>query len=431
MDHEVIYDRNLTGSYMKIATEERNGFDEKILLKEKKKGLLPMEISFYNGKPWYWYNISGKQSLDTYCRLRPAGMDLVRRIMHSVFDEIEIMEWNLLDPDNLVLDPEYVFVSNMTGEIIFTAYPGYKRRIGKQLQELMEYLLMKLDHSDPEAVRAAYAIYEKTLDEAYSLADIRELLLRDKESCRGESLREDVSAGSDAVEENRGFSAVWPGHFQGNGNSVEKYCAEENKKGLYKNKTERENNISALKINEKHKITNKIRESIEEKLHEWGVCAVFAGVAAVFSGKRERSVKKGKREKKVKADQGDELVIYPDHLPKEPVPEIHPTVCLNSYMQGARGMLQYEGGDHLDNIDLTKGPEVRIGHSSQVDARIERETVSQFHARVVCREGEYFLEDLNSTNGTYVNEEPLVYKEIRKLQTNDIVRFADVRFRFL
>ena len=42
----------------------------------------------------------------------------------------------------------------------------------------------------------------------------------------------------------------------------------------------------------------------------------------------------------------------------------------------------------------------------------------------------YYIEDLNSTNGTFVNDEPLAYKERRKLNSNDMIRFADVRYRF-
>ena len=43
---------------------------------------------------------------------------------------------------------------------------------------------------------------------------------------------------------------------------------------------------------------------------------------------------------------------------------------------------------------------------------------------------ELYIEDLNSTNGTFINEEPLAYKEQRKLDLNDIVQFADIRYRF-
>lgn len=43
----------------------------------------------------------------------------------------------------------------------------------------------------------------------------------------------------------------------------------------------------------------------------------------------------------------------------------------------------------------------------------------------------YFLEDLNSSNGTYVGGEPLNYKTKMSLQKNEVVLFADEKFRFI
>lgn len=73
---------------------------------------------------------------------------------------------------------------------------------------------------------------------------------------------------------------------------------------------------------------------------------------------------------------------------------------------------------------------VWIGHGPEADARIVRDTVSQIHARIDRDGDHYYIEDLNSTNGTCVNDEALVYKERRLLKINDIVQIADIRYRF-
>jgi pSer/pThr/pTyr-binding forkhead associated (FHA) protein len=62
---------------------------------------------------------------------------------------------------------------------------------------------------------------------------------------------------------------------------------------------------------------------------------------------------------------------------------------------------------------------------------IAKDTISRYHARIECENSDYYLEDLNSTNGTFVNEKQLTYKEKRKLESNDIIRFADVKYRFV
>ena len=44
-----------------------------------------------------------------------------------------------------------------------------------------------------------------------------------------------------------------------------------------------------------------------------------------------------------------------------------------------------------------------IGRQPDVAVYLDSLSVSRHHARIVCREGAYFVEDLGSSNGTYVN----------------------------
>ncbi|MGB3211123.1 MAG: FHA domain-containing protein [Desulforhopalus sp.] len=48
--------------------------------------------------------------------------------------------------------------------------------------------------------------------------------------------------------------------------------------------------------------------------------------------------------------------------------------------------------------------EITIGRNAKNDIQIDNLAVSNFHARVLYRDGQYSIEDLNSTNGTYINE---------------------------
>ena len=92
-------------------------------------------------------------------------------------------------------------------------------------------------------------------------------------------------------------------------------------------------------------------------------------------------------------------------------------------------MLLYQGAESYEDICVTKKM-TRIGYGPDADIQIQADTISQLHARI-DRDGEtYYIEDLNSTNGTFVNDEPLAYKERRKLNSNNMIRFADVRYRF-
>jgi pSer/pThr/pTyr-binding forkhead associated (FHA) protein len=61
---------------------------------------------------------------------------------------------------------------------------------------------------------------------------------------------------------------------------------------------------------------------------------------------------------------------------------------------------------------------INIGRNIKNDIHIDNLSVSKLHARIIKQKGKYFIEDLKSTNGTYLNEKK-ISKEI--LTNNDII----------
>lgn len=72
--------------------------------------------------------------------------------------------------------------------------------------------------------------------------------------------------------------------------------------------------------------------------------------------------------------------------------------------------------------------EVWIGRSSDCGAvavQISRyDNISRMHAVFLRREGEVFVRDQESTNGTYVNERRLEPRSLHRLSHGDVIRFA-------
>jgi pSer/pThr/pTyr-binding forkhead associated (FHA) protein len=71
---------------------------------------------------------------------------------------------------------------------------------------------------------------------------------------------------------------------------------------------------------------------------------------------------------------------------------------------------KYQGGEY----PLEEGREVLIGRSSDLDMVLVEEMVSRRHARIELRNGIISIEDLGSTNGTFVNGEKIVRGELRE-----------------
>jgi hypothetical protein len=71
---------------------------------------------------------------------------------------------------------------------------------------------------------------------------------------------------------------------------------------------------------------------------------------------------------------------------------------------------------------------ITIGRSPQADVQIDDPFASAAHARIFEREGNYYLEDQESTNGTYLNERRVDSRQ--RLRAEDTIRIGDTRFRY-
>ena len=65
-----------------------------------------------------------------------------------------------------------------------------------------------------------------------------------------------------------------------------------------------------------------------------------------------------------------------------------------------------EGRDKSRSVDLKDTP-IFIGRSDDNDIQIKDKTVSRKHLKILIRDNRYYLEDLESKNGTYVNGEQI------------------------
>ena len=73
------------------------------------------------------------------------------------------------------------------------------------------------------------------------------------------------------------------------------------------------------------------------------------------------------------------------------------------------------------------GPVTTIGRALGNQIRLEDKLVSAHHARLRRRDGRWFIEDLRSTNGTLLNQQP-VHGE-QPIEYGDVIEVGDVRLK--
>lgn len=369
MNREITYERDVHKSYMKIPAVLESCLDEKLIFHKRYPGILPMEKCYVNGSGQYWYNISGKQALDAYCRVNQINQGFFERLLLRICSQLEVLEWNLIDTRCLVVDPELIFLNNSGEEVSFILYPDEKGDFFDELQRLMEYLLTKLNHGNREEVHQVYRIYEMILTKGYSISDLKKTILEGQEK-------------------------QYP----------EEVCMKEDRR----------------------ETTEEIKERIQEET-EKAKMDIFEELEKKIQNLLEKA--------KVilwRKDNKEEIpmVINPEDEVAEEELVVHPTVCLAAVAEKPRGILLYEGiGDYPD-FELQQEANI-VGKNPRVKLHIDRDTISQFHAKIDYIDNDYYIEDMNSTNGTFINEEILNYKERKVLSSGDVIRFADVKYRFL
>ncbi len=83
-------------------------------------------------------------------------------------------------------------------------------------------------------------------------------------------------------------------------------------------------------------------------------------------------------------------------------------------------------GSGTESIRHFTQPEMILGRDANCDLSIMDEALSAHHARVTYHHGQWWLEDLNSTNGTYLNKERLTTPAV--VITGDEFRCGNTTF---
>ena len=130
-------------------------------------------------KTLFYYEVTSRQSLQSVFEQRSIGAEALRKLFEQLMDLLEELGQYLLAPDGLVLQPELVFADANLENFSFCYLPGKQRHTGcfqKQIRELMEYLLPKLDHQEQDAVVLGYGLYREISAEIFSV----EMCIRDR-----------------------------------------------------------------------------------------------------------------------------------------------------------------------------------------------------------------------------------------------------------
>ena len=140
--------------------------------------LLQCRIQGIDGKFMVYYDITSRHSMTALFEEKKMDLESLQVILGGFIQIMEEMSEYLLNPCQLILEPEYIYLDAERKSVRFCYLPGFHGEIQKQFQSLAEYILPKLDHEDGKAVMLGYNVYRRALEDSFHLEYIKEELYK-------------------------------------------------------------------------------------------------------------------------------------------------------------------------------------------------------------------------------------------------------------
>lgn len=365
------YKREQNRNCLVFETEpSKYNYKYKMLEQYEISGLLPCFILHIDNKMKVQYDISSKQSLTRICEKRQIDAQSFQGLVSQIQKTYCELERYFLNPDELCLLPEYIYADMENLQVKFCYYPEMKSKsIEQSFHELAEYLINHLDYNDKELIEQGYGMYRYTQQENYDMLNCIRQTLQFK------------SIKHQAKEYNECEDFPEKELKDANRQMPEPRVAEGRFLSSFLRKIKREDNLNE-----------------EEEFH--GYEGDVSSVTEVEEDETE-----------------DEYYGHTVLLKENKEKSLHYLVALS------------DGG--YEDFSITKFPFVIGKGKDWADGVVPHSLISRIHAQLEELDGEIFLTDLNSTNGTGINEEPLEANQTVQLKTGDIINFAQVYYRFV
>ncbi len=389
------YVRNLNCNYERILLEkkpEENRYQYCIVGRGGIKRLLPCSLRYINGEAYLYYDISSMQNIAQLYSGRVIKRNWVKDFLWSMKKVRQELDRFLLDDHNLIWYPEHIFQDLDKKDFSFLYYPYYEGETG--FKELLNYLVERIDYEDEGLVECVYTLHERyeMVGEPYLAGQIFEDARKLEEERSTETMTEAVRPPMVSVSTASEHEILREETSRIN---VEETTEDQQKKGFryFFEGRKRKQKEERLEM----------RKQAQQLMTDYAV----AEKSSYFASGTESMEEDDEEE-----EEFGRTVYMEEKVEEEP----------KAYrLMTPEGKLVY----------TLERPSVLIGKKKgEADCVLEDAAISRLHARITREEDSFYLEDLNSTNGTFKNGLRMRPYEKRKLQEEDEIRLGKTTLIF-
>ncbi len=381
---EIVYKRERGHNYILFPGTGDAGIQTEMIRRNRIPGMADFYTEWEDNQRYYGYDITRAKRLGQLLEVRPFTRKEAESLIAELAGILQNLESFLLDRDKLVLKPELLHVyADRQGYIrsddqgfLFFFCEEQEGSFQEHLQELMLYLFEKADEEDRELTELLFRLYR--------LAGRGEMEAETLFACLGNLVPK-----REAPE--KPFNRV----------------AEEHIKDLYGNKKQED----ASRENDSRK--GRIRKGIFAGKKE-ALTKLFGKTSMAVEEMWDDLEPSGIPAQKEELDLGEASVDHPTEVLY--VEEMERTPCLIEK-------------ERKEKIPLVHFP-FYIGTQPGMDYCPGFQGISRIHLKLEKRANDIWITDLNSTNGTALNGEPLKPNEERRLKAGDRIWLAGLVYEF-
>lgn len=493
---EVYYRREIQHNYLIIEPDECQGwsYEVKMLLHNPIEGLLKFRMKLVDGEQQFFYEITSKQPLSRVLENRSITAEEIRKLVVALASILNKIEPFLLMPHQILLQAEYIYLEPESFQLYFCLVPGRNSDFSKDLQELLYYLLKKVDHQNQESVVLAYGLYQETQKENYGIGNLmkfmnlnsaekqenasvnREHKLQEElhrcdtyetwETCDTELPEMGEQKNSMQVKTDKlkkrdiclftwiflicgiGIIYVWRGpEFL--------WQKKEILAGIFAvlilisiitgyteySEARKEKNQKSTGVKKDHAEAGAENRNDVNETEITAITDIRANTKTDEKSdiKTDVKIQKESRNKiktndtkrsKIKEEKWQILFQEEQENMEKAEENVLQTTVLPMVKKTGEGHYLMSLQDGYENILLSYFPFIIGKAEHMADYVIPKSSVSRMHAKIERTENGYQITDLNSTNGTWVGEHQLEANETFPLKINDKIRLSDLFFCF-
>ena len=412
--------------YMVIEKETMENdmdIDIKMLENNHIEPLLPVKIRHIDNRSLYYYDVTSRQQFSKIYEYRKLSRKNVDNILKSLNEMVDAVNEYMLNLNCIILKTDCIYV-DVSKDKLYFAYGNEQEdsSFQQELKRLFDYVIEHFDHGAGDTdVLYIYNLYQKIVRGEYDASNLKALAEMDSLSC-------DSDISKDNTENDENVLDFIPME------EVEEQEEVENKKVFLLFNIAR----VCLGVVMVAAIGRMLAPSyVPVPVSDTGALIIIiscAALIAVISRIPKSLFTRVETKKVMEPFRYDKKDRYEDcNNGRDDDNENYDgnTMLLSDYFNNKKNKtvkLLYKGNEGFPDIEVSQFPWIIGSMEKNCNTVLKSKLVSHIHACITRDNGEYYVEDLNSTNGTYINGERLIMNSRRELNNHDEITLAAVSY---